>query len=255
MGLAGLGAGAASMLDARDYGEVLSSGVLSPWMRNALVDERLQTTVRKTPDALSNAAGDVVAEVGADTAPHVELLSEAISSRSTRDVASGTLAGASASASNDGPAGVSGDVAAGATAGTAADVAAGTAAAAGDPMDVPVSVAVGAAAGAAASSDPRSQLWGRVRISTSTQTPSLVEYLTPCEAACEDAMLGMRLATGIPRARFELLLQQAPRLLQAANQVVNDGLATWQNNRLMPTDRGWLLGNQLYGAMWDCASE
>ena len=36
--------------------------------------------------------------------------------------------------------------------------------------------------------------------------------------------------------------------------LVADGLATWRDGRLVPTQRGWLLGNELFGRLWDLAS-
>ena len=38
---------------------------------------------------------------------------------------------------------------------------------------------------------------------------------------------------------------------------IADGLASWAEGdgarRLVPTARGWLMGNELYGALWDLA--
>lgn len=84
------------------------------------------------------------------------------------------------------------------------------------------------------------------------------EALTAREAAAEDLMLAMRMSAG---ASADLLGRAAgedviPRdaLERACSEVVRDGLAAWKpDGSLAPTQRGWLLGNELYGAMWELA--
>lgn len=84
------------------------------------------------------------------------------------------------------------------------------------------------------------------------------EFLSEREAAAEDLMLALRMTRGagpellsrareaIPRARLDAALDEA----------VDKGLAAWASGgRLAPTARGWLLGNELYGLMWDLASD
>lgn len=81
-----------------------------------------------------------------------------------------------------------------------------------------------------------------------------LECLSEREAAAEDLMLGMRLVRGVD----EVLIAQARGLLDGVDDciegLVADGLATWRDGRLTPTQRGWLLGNELFGRLWDLAS-
>ena len=42
----------------------------------------------------------------------------------------------------------------------------------------------------------------------------------------------------------------------AVDGALSRGLAAWDaDGRLVPTERGWLLGNELYGLMWDLAAD
>jgi len=95
----------------------------------------------------------------------------------------------------------------------------------------------------------------RVAMTGKNGTPE-IECLTMCEAACEDAMLAMRMSAGIARGRLKELATHAPGLLAAADQAVSLDLARWTQSgtRLVPTERGWLMGNELYSLFWDCAS-
>ena len=79
------------------------------------------------------------------------------------------------------------------------------------------------------------------------------EELTACEAACEDAMLAMRLVEGLSLDHLDELAKRAPALLDAVDEVVCLGLAARTDRALVPTRRGWLMGNELYGRLWDAA--
>ena len=85
-----------------------------------------------------------------------------------------------------------------------------------------------------------------------------VERLTAREAAAEDLMLGMRMTRGVGpellgRARA---LAGEKNVVAAVDEALARGLAAWApDGRLAPTERGWLLGNELYGLMWDLASD
>lgn len=84
-----------------------------------------------------------------------------------------------------------------------------------------------------------------------------VEFLTPAQAAAEDLMLAARTSAGIGAG----LLGRAcgalgpdrvrPTLddLERAGLLERDGVA-W-----VPTHAGWLLGNELYGALWGLAPD
>ena len=84
-----------------------------------------------------------------------------------------------------------------------------------------------------------------------------VEFLTVREAAAEDLMLGTRMSAGasaavVARAREAI---GAAAVDAAVGRVVAGGLAELTaTGALAPTERGWLLGNVLYGELWDLAS-
>ncbi len=83
-----------------------------------------------------------------------------------------------------------------------------------------------------------------------------IEELSAQEAMAEDLMLGMRMTCGVGpgllRSAGEVL--GAERVRAAAGRAVAAGLASWTDEgRLAPTERGWLLGNELYGMFWDLA--
>ena len=83
------------------------------------------------------------------------------------------------------------------------------------------------------------------------------EVLTPREAVAEDLMLAMRMEHGIGR---ELLRQAgiaigSDALRSAIDRAVEAGLARWDetSGSLVPTERGWLMGNELFGMLWELA--
>lgn len=88
-----------------------------------------------------------------------------------------------------------------------------------------------------------------------------VEQMGAREAAAEDLMLGLRMSAGIGAPALDRARQviPAPALDGALAWAVDTGLATWQGEgdarRLAPTERGWLMGNELYGRFWDLASD
>jgi oxygen-independent coproporphyrinogen-3 oxidase len=80
--------------------------------------------------------------------------------------------------------------------------------------------------------------------------PAPLEFLSAAEAAREDAMLGMRLATGITAAQasaagvLEVLAELDGQGLVRVGETP-DGEAVWST-----TEQGWLLGNRVFGAIW-----
>lgn len=80
------------------------------------------------------------------------------------------------------------------------------------------------------------------------------EVLSESEALAEDLMLACRMSAGIPRT----LLNRARTLFGASR--VDGQMAFLEGEGLLkkgvsgglaPTERGWLMGNELFGAMWD----
>jgi len=79
--------------------------------------------------------------------------------------------------------------------------------------------------------------------------PAEVEFLSAEETAREDVMLGMRLSAGVPaeqvtKAGLDDVL--AGLLADGLVERVTDGPARWSVTR-----RGWLLGNTVFGRIWD----
>jgi oxygen-independent coproporphyrinogen-3 oxidase len=72
-----------------------------------------------------------------------------------------------------------------------------------------------------------------------------VEVLSRQEALREDAMLGLRLTEGIPEA-----LAQAAGVTDALESLATDGLVECREDRWRTTRRGWLLGNEVFGRIW-----
>lgn len=81
-----------------------------------------------------------------------------------------------------------------------------------------------------------------------------LEFLTEAQAVAEDLMLGARLTEGLDPA----LVSRAGALFGAQldeilAKLLTRGLLAQKNDHLAPTQQGWLLGNELYGALWDLA--
>ncbi len=85
-----------------------------------------------------------------------------------------------------------------------------------------------------------------------------VEQLTEREAAAEDLMLAARMTDGLSAG----LLQRAgtalgeTRVGECLASLVSRGLLVCgDDGSYTPTHSGWLLGNELYGALWELAEE
>jgi len=80
--------------------------------------------------------------------------------------------------------------------------------------------------------------------------PAPLEFLSAAEAAREDAMLGLRLASGITAAQataaggLEVLAELEGQGLVRVEETP-EGQAVWTT-----TEQGWLLGNRVFGAIW-----
>ena len=81
-----------------------------------------------------------------------------------------------------------------------------------------------------------------------------LEFLSGPQAAAEDLMLGMRLTDGVgPGLLAHAKAELGQKLDAALDWCVAQGLAAWRGQALAPTSQGWLLGNELYGRLWDLA--
>ena len=84
-----------------------------------------------------------------------------------------------------------------------------------------------------------------------------VETLTAREALAEDLMLACRMTAGIPAdlLRRAATVIPATDLSHACERAVSLGLATWSGDALIPTNLGWLDGNELFELFWDLADD
>lgn len=71
------------------------------------------------------------------------------------------------------------------------------------------------------------------------------------ESAVEDLMLGMRRSIGITHEQV-LAVEGALAVFERLEAL---GLVREQGARLVSTQRGWLLGNEVYGAIWSLAGD
>ena len=79
--------------------------------------------------------------------------------------------------------------------------------------------------------------------------PPELELLGEESALREDAMLGMRLRAGIT-----LDLARAAGVEPALQLLAEQGLVQLAGTRWRTTQRGWLLGNEVFGRLWDADS-
>lgn len=80
-----------------------------------------------------------------------------------------------------------------------------------------------------------------------------IECLDAREALLEDAMLGMRRSAGLSDAFVARVATVEPRIMQVLSQLEGEELVVHGDERWAPTQRGWLLGNEVYGAIWGLA--
>lgn len=78
-----------------------------------------------------------------------------------------------------------------------------------------------------------------------TLMPGEWEDLSREEAASEDIMLGMRLFQGVSTSVIE-----QSGLAGVMNHLLEQGLVELAHERYRLTERGWLLGNQVFSAIW-----
>ena len=96
-------------------------------------------------------------------------------------------------------------------------------------------------------------------VDTATGPRVFLETLTSREAAAEDLMLAMRMVCGATRDVLEGAVKRGiphNKLDAAVALACKDGLAAFDAvGSLCPTQKGWLLGNELFGIMWDMAGD
>ncbi len=110
----------------------------------------------------------------------------------------------------------------------------------------------------------------RVRLTVATDTAGVigarsladlsfdVEWLSEREAVAEDLMLAARMTDGLPAAlvaRAHDVLGRFRVDVCLSDLVSRRLLEQGSHGAFVPTHDGWLLGNELYGALWDLSSD
>ncbi|ERI03817.1 radical SAM family heme chaperone HemW [Atopobium sp. oral taxon 810] len=84
-----------------------------------------------------------------------------------------------------------------------------------------------------------------------------LEFLTERQACAEDLMLSARLVEGISADQLDYaqsILGKA-RLERQIEQLIKRGLLQSKGQCVVPTQQGWLLGNELFEMLWSLAPE
>jgi coproporphyrinogen III oxidase-like Fe-S oxidoreductase len=77
-------------------------------------------------------------------------------------------------------------------------------------------------------------------------SPGPFELLSAPQTAREDVMLGLRLVRGVTLAAVE-----AAGLREVLLRLQGEGLVESEGGLWRTTERGWLLGNRVFGAVWN----
>ena len=75
-----------------------------------------------------------------------------------------------------------------------------------------------------------------------------IERLNAAQMLAEDLMLGMRMTCGVGPELLEQARHVFPAFDTTLEELITQELVAWEGERLVPTKRGWLCGNELYGA-------
>lgn len=77
----------------------------------------------------------------------------------------------------------------------------------------------------------------------------VVDDLTRPQMEVEDLMLGMRMSRGISENRLDMACRFVPGASDVFATLVEQGLIVHQEGRFIPTQLGWLCGNELYSSI------
>ncbi len=83
------------------------------------------------------------------------------------------------------------------------------------------------------------------------QDGRVIEELDRASMLVEDLMLGMRMSRGVSESALKQATELVPEATNVFQSLEELGLVRHIEGRWMPTDRGWLLGNELYGRIYD----
>ena len=81
----------------------------------------------------------------------------------------------------------------------------------------------------------------------------ITDDLNAAQMRAEDLMLAMRMACGVSIATVEQSKVLLPKVGEVFDDLCRLGLCKQESNRYMPTQKGWLCGNELYGRIFDLA--
>ncbi len=85
------------------------------------------------------------------------------------------------------------------------------------------------------------------------QDGRVTDDLNPAQMAAEDLMLGMRLSCGVSEKQVDRAYTHLKDIYKTLQNLEQEGLITHSQKRWQPTEKGWLCGNELYGALYDLA--
>lgn len=83
-----------------------------------------------------------------------------------------------------------------------------------------------------------------------------IEQLSSREALAEDLMLGMRMTKGLGPSLLQAAQSAFPHFAATVEELMGQGLVAYggsDGEHLVPTQKGWLCGNELYGALLNLA--
>lgn len=86
-----------------------------------------------------------------------------------------------------------------------------------------------------------------------TQDGCEVERLDVRQMCAEDLMLAMRTTRGITEDELAHAAYVLPEAMSVFEGLVRDGLAKREHGHFVPTELGWLCGNELYGRIFELA--
>ena len=85
------------------------------------------------------------------------------------------------------------------------------------------------------------------------QDGEVVDDLDRRQMAAEDLMMKMRMCRGVSEDEVREAALLLPEVLEVYRGMVRDNLVERKDGRYMPTFGGWLLGNELYGRLYELA--
>ena len=86
------------------------------------------------------------------------------------------------------------------------------------------------------------------------QDNRVTDDLSRVQMLAEDVMLGMRKSSGVPIAHIERVAHELPSILGCMEELVQLGLVEKTSDAYIPTELGWLCGNELYGKIYELAT-